>query len=164
MTKIVDPGIAATFWRACASSRTARTVCGACLWLALTSVAGAASLTNQAPPSESRLAGDTNVVARYDGGSISAGDVAEAKEEPRFVADAEQNAPTNAISLDEKLARHLAATRILLSEARRRGLDRPVDPEVAKAGPQPQHQPYAQAGPGWALDRKSTRLNSSHRL
>jgi len=154
VTKIVKPGIVATFGRTRAFARAAWVVCGACLWLAFTSVAGAASLTNQAPPSESRLAGDTNVVARYDGGSISAGDVAGAREEPRFVADAEQNAPTNAVSLDEKIARHLAATRILVSEARRRGLDRPVDPEVAKAGPQPQHQPYAQAGPGWALESK----------
>lgn len=140
--------------RACAFSRAAWGVYGACLWLAFAFIAGADSLTNQAPPAESRLAAHTNLVATYDGGSVSAGDVAEAGEEPRFVADAEQNAPTNAISLDENLARHLAAVRILVGEARKRGLDRPVDPELAKAGPQPQHHPYSQSGPGWPLEKK----------
>ena len=154
MTKIVKPGIVATFGRTRAFGRAAWVVCGACLWLASASHAGADSLTSQTPSTGSPLPGDTNVVATYDGGSISAGDVAEARDEPRFVADAEQNAPTNAVSLDEKIARHLAATRILVSEARRRGFDRPVDPEAAKAGPQPQHHPYAQAGPGWALEQK----------
>jgi len=124
VTKIVQLELATRSRRACAFSRAARGVCGACLWLAFTFTAGADSLTNQAPSTGSRLTGDTNVVASYDGGSISAGDVAEAREEPRFVAEAEQNAPTNAVSLDEKIARHLAATRILVGEARQRGMDK----------------------------------------
>ncbi len=110
--------------RACAFSRAAWGVYGACLWLAFAFIAGADSLTNQAPPAESRLAAHTNLVATYDGGSVSAGDVAEAGEEPRFVADAERNAPPNVtIAQEEKIARHLAATRILVSEARQRGMD-----------------------------------------
>ena len=123
MTKIVQLEIATISPRACEFSRAAWCVSGACLWLAFTFIAGADSLTNQAPPSESLLAPHTNLVATYDGGSISAIDVAGVRDKPHFVADAELNAPTNAISLDEKLARHLAATRILVGEARQRGMD-----------------------------------------
>ena len=144
------PSVMGTGW----FHRTVTFVCGAGFCLALAGAGGAEASSRSLATTELLPAGDTNVIATYDGGRVSAGDVAEAREEPRFVADAEQNAPTNAVSLDEKLARHLAAVRILVSEARRRGLDRPVDPEAAKAGPQPQHQPYAQAGPGWALEQK----------
>jgi len=144
------PSLMGTGW----FHRTVKFVCGAGFCLALAGAGAAESPSRSLATTELLPAGDTNVIATYDGGRVSAGDVAEAREEPRFVADAEQNAPTNAVSLDEKLARHLAAVRILVSEARRRGLDRPVDPEAAKAGPQPQHQPYAQAGPGWALEQK----------
>ncbi|HOX55286.1 MAG TPA: peptidylprolyl isomerase [Candidatus Paceibacterota bacterium] len=103
--------------------RTLVVVAGAWLGLALILATHAELPTNQLPAGQLLPTGDTNTVATYDGGSITAGDLAEYSAEPHFLADAERNAPTNAISLDEKVARHLAALRILVGEARQRGLD-----------------------------------------
>jgi hypothetical protein len=103
--------------------RTVKFVCGVGFCLALAGAGAAESPSRSLAATELLPAGDTNVIATYDGGRVSAGAVAEAGEEPRFVVDAERYAPTNAISRDEKLARHLAALQILVGEARRRGLD-----------------------------------------
>ena len=104
-----------------------------CLSLALDPTARAESSTNQSAPAESPLAADTNAVATYDGGSIMAGDVAEYVDEPHFLADADQNAPPNVvIGLEEKVARHLAAVRILVQTARQKRW----------------------VGPGWPLEAK----------
>jgi parvulin-like peptidyl-prolyl isomerase len=68
------------------------------------------------------------VVASYDGGKITAADIAERREEPMFLMDANQNAPANAaISADEKIARHLAAMRILVNTAVERGFAKRPD-------------------------------------
>lgn len=97
----------------------------------------------------------TNVVATYDGGKITSAEVAERAIEPHFVVDAEQKATPNVlVSQEEKLARHLAALRILVNESRSRGFDRPADPDVAKREPQPQHHPFASVGDGWKLEKK----------
>ena len=121
--KNIRRGIAELGASAGAILGTAGVVCGACFCLALAGAGGAEAPSRPLATTELLPAGDTNVIATYDGGRVSAGAVAEAEEEPRFVVEAERYAPTNAISRDEKLARHLAALQILVDEARRRGLD-----------------------------------------
>jgi len=73
--------------------------------------------------------GTTNtLIAAYDGGNITAHDLAEHQDEPFFVADAEQNAPVGHVAgADEKLARHLAAIRLLVGIASERGLTKQPD-------------------------------------
>lgn len=85
--------------------------------------AGSSSLSGPAK------AGTTNrIVAAYDGGKITAAELAEHQDEAFFVADAEQNAPTDHIATsDEKLARHLAAMRLLTRIAGERGLTKAPD-------------------------------------
>ena len=121
------------FWNACAFRHKFLAPLATCLCLALPLAARGEPATNPSPVAEAQPAGDTNVIATYDGGSITAGDVAEYLDEPHFVADAEQSTPPNAaFGQQEKLARHLAAVRILVKAARAKGL----------------------AGPGWRLETK----------
>jgi hypothetical protein len=123
MTTAFRPSPKIRCWDAFASRRKGLAAAGALLCFVLVSAARADSPTNQSPPVEARTAGDTNAIATYDGGSITAGEVAEYIGEPHFSADADQNAPPNAaIGQDEKLARHLAALRILVNAARQKGL------------------------------------------
>lgn len=68
------------------------------------------------------LSSGSNVVASYDEGKITAADVAERLDEPSFLAEANQNAPAGVATSDhEKIARHIAALRILVNAAVQRG-------------------------------------------
>ena len=81
----------------------------------------AAAPASNLPP-VALLTSGSNVVAFYDEGKITAADVAERLAEPAFLADASQNAPADAATSDnEKIARHLAALRILVNAAVQRG-------------------------------------------
>jgi hypothetical protein len=122
-----------TDWIGLAKRPKRYTVTSACVLLGLMTAGGGESSTNSLVTEGLHPAGSTNAVATYDGGLIAASDVAEYREDANFQADAEQNAPPNAaLGEEEKLARHLAALRILVSEARRKGL----------------------VGPGWPLEAK----------
>ena len=133
MTSAFQPSRGIRSGDAFASRRKGLAAAGALLCFLLVPAARSDSPTNQSPPAEARAAGDTNAIATYDGGSIMAGEVAEYVGEPHFLADADQNAPPNAaMAQEEKLARHLAAVRILVKAARERGF----------------------AGPGWPLEAK----------
>src|ERR1039458_8196451 len=123
MTSAFQPSRGIRSGDAFASRRKGLAAAGALLCFLLVPAARADSPTNQSPLAEARAAGDTNAIATYDGGSITAGDVAEYLDEPHFLMDADQNArPNAAIGQEEKLARHLAALRILVKAARQKGL------------------------------------------
>ena len=112
-------------------------------WVTALRVAGwvgvaVAALGAEGPPAQGtpNAAGDTNAVATYDGGKITGAELAVRLEEPRFVTDAEQSAAANTrTSQKEKVARHIAALRILVEAARQKGFDK---------------------APGWALEVKLT--------
>jgi hypothetical protein len=74
------------------------------------------------PPSSPLPASGSNTLATYDEGKITAADVAQRLDEPAFLADANENVPSGAVmDNNERVARHLAALRLLVSEAARRG-------------------------------------------
>ncbi len=109
MTKIIQPALATIFRSVPRLRAGVLAVAGTCYCLTLAPTAGAESQASQPAPDGVLSVRNANVMAVYDGGSITAAHAAEYVGEPHFLADAEQNAPTNAMSLDENTARHVAS-------------------------------------------------------
>src|ERR1039458_7414278 len=83
MTSAFQPSRGIRSGDAFASRRQGLAAAGALLCLVLVPTVRAESPTNQSPLAEARAAEDTNAIATYDGGSITAGDMAEYVDEDR---------------------------------------------------------------------------------